>query len=98
MGKSKPVVLDEVEIIEEPAVLDNDAILAEISKHNEAIKVLKTQLQPTKPRVYASLLECNKAAKEQRAQKFSDQERMAKAVAMAISLAQKQNGGAPLIP
>ena len=63
----------------------NDAILAEISKLQESIKTLKKRLRPTKPRTEVSLLECNKAAKAQRAEKFRQDDRISKAVTVALS-------------
>lgn len=63
----------------------NDAILAEISKLQESIKTLKKRLRPTKPRAEVSLLECNKAAKVQRAEKFKQDDRISKAVTVALS-------------
>ena len=68
--------------------LSNDDILSQISKHNEAIKVLKTKLKPTVARVAPTLLECNQAAKAQRAAKFSEAARVKKAVTMALARAE----------
>jgi len=63
----------------------NDSLLAEIDALNERIKVLKSQLKPTPARIEVSLLDCNKSAKEQRAAKFNENDRVKKAVMMALA-------------
>jgi len=63
----------------------NEKVLAEISKHLEAIEELKATIKPADALQEVSLEQCNAGAREAHFAKYAEQERMKQAVAAALA-------------
>lgn len=63
----------------------NEKVLAEISKHLEAIEELKATLKPADAVQEVSLEQCNAGAREAHFAKYAEQERMKQAVAAVLA-------------
>lgn len=63
----------------------NEKVLAEISKHLEAIEELKATIKPADAVQEVSLEQCNAGAREAHFAKYAERERMKQAVATVLA-------------